>query len=105
MPELTCAARRIGDQESRTEEYELRFSAGDAPPRILQVKYQAARAYEINAALDTATDSARATISEDHPDLPQPTDEALAQLSWRTIQSAKYEGGGTKVSTLDLQGA
>ena len=47
MPTLICAARRIGDQESRTEEYELRFSAGEAPPRILQVKYQAARAYEI----------------------------------------------------------
>ena len=105
MPTLICAVRRIGDQESRTEEYELRFSAGEAPPEILRVKYQAARAYEINAALDAATASARAAISEDHPDLPQPTDEALAQLSWRTIQSAKYEGGETKVSTLDLQGA
>ncbi len=103
MPDLICAARRIGDQESRTEEYELRFSAGEAPPRVLQVKYQAARAYEINAALDAATEAARATISEDTPDLPQPTDEALAQLSWRTIQAAKYEGGGTKVSALELR--
>ena len=103
MPDLICAARRIGDQESRTEEYELRFSAGEAPPRVLQVKYQAARAYEINAALDAATEAARATISEDTPDLPQPTDEALAQLSWRTIQAAKYEGGGTKISTLELR--
>ena len=102
MPDLICAARRIGDQESRTEEYELRFSAGDAPPRILEVKYQAARAYEINAALDAAAESARSTISENHPDRPQPTDEALAQLSWRTLQAAKYEGGETKVSTLQL---
>ena len=101
MPTLICAARRIGDQESRTEEYELRFSAGETPPRILRVKYQAARAYEINAALDAATEEARASISENHPDLPQPTDEALAQLAWRTIQSAKYEGGETKVSTLE----
>ena len=102
MPDLICAARRIGDQESRTEEYELRFSAGDAPPRILEVKYQAARAFEINEALDAAAESARATISENHPDLSQPTDEALAQLSWRTLQAAKYEGGETKVSKLEL---
>ncbi len=102
MPDLICAARRIGDQESRTEEYELRFSAGDRPPRIVEVKYQAARAYEINAALDAATESARATISENHPDQPQPTDEALAQLSWRTLQAAKYEGGETRVSTVGL---
>jgi hypothetical protein len=102
MPDLICAARRIGDQESRTEEYELRFSAGDEPPQILEVKYQAARAYEINAALDAATESARATISQNHPDRPQPTDEALALLSWRTLQAAKYEGGETRVSTLEL---
>ena len=102
MPALICAARRIGDQQSRTEEYELRFSAGESPPRILQVKYQAARAFEINAALDAATETARATISDDAPDLPQPTDEALAQLVWRTIQAAKYEDGGTKVSTMQL---
>jgi hypothetical protein len=102
MPDLICAVRRIGDQQSRTEEYELRFSAGDEPPRILEVRYQAARAFEINAALDAATESARATISENHPELPQPTDEALAQLSWRTLQAAKYEGGETRVSTLEL---
>jgi hypothetical protein len=102
MPELSCTVRRIGDLESRTEEYEMSFAVEDATPRGLRVKYQAARAYEINAALDAATEAARATISEDTPDLPQPTDEALAQLSWRTIQAAKYEGGGTKVSTLEL---
>ena len=102
MPDLICAARRVGDQDSRTEEYELRFSAGDAPPEVLQVKYQAARAFEINEALDAATEAARNNISENHPGLPQPTDETLAQLAWRTIQAAKYEGGETKVSKLAL---
>jgi len=51
MPELFCTARRIGDYESRTEEYELAFALGHAPPKKLRIKYQAARAYEINAAL------------------------------------------------------
>ncbi len=102
MPDLICAARRIGDQESRTEEYELRFSAGDEPPRILEVKYQAARAFEINAALDAAVEVARTTIAEANPDLVQPTDEALAKFSWRSIQSAKYEEGEPRTSTLDL---
>ena len=58
MPELICAARRIGDQESRTEEYEIRFAVGEAETRVLEVKYQAARAFEINAALDAATEKA-----------------------------------------------
>ena len=102
MPDLICAVRRIGDQESRTEEYELRFSAGDEPPRILEVKYQAARAFEINAALDAATETARGALSANDPDLPQPTDEALAKFSWRTLQSAKYEGGETRSASLDL---
>ena len=102
MPELTCAARRVGDQESRTEEYELRFAVGDGDGRVVRVKYQAARAYEINAALDTATGTARDAISDADPDLPQPTDEALAKFSWRTLQSAKYEGGETKTSTLEF---
>jgi|SRR5918997_3019390 hypothetical protein len=101
MPELTCAARRVGDQESRTEEYELRFSFG-GEARVVRVKYQAARAYEINAALDTATETARAAITGGDPDLPQPTDEALAKFAWRTLQSAKYEGGETKSATLEL---
>jgi hypothetical protein len=101
MPELTCAARRIGDQESRTEEYELRFSVGDGPGHVVRVKYQAARAYEINAALDAATETARAALSANDPDLPQPTDEALAKFSWRTLQSAKYEGGQTRTASLD----
>lgn len=102
MPELTCAARRIGDQESRTEEYELRFSVGDGPEHAVEVKYQAARAFEINAALDAATETARGAISAHDPDLPQPTDEALAKFSWRTLQSAKYEGGETRNASLDL---
>lgn len=102
MPELTCAARRIGDQESRTEEYELRFSVGGDPGEAVEVKYQAARAFEINAALDTATETARAVLSAHDPDRPQPTDEALAKFSWRTLQSAKYEGGETRTSSLEL---
>jgi hypothetical protein len=102
MPELTCAARRIGDQESRTEEYELRFSVGGGPGEAVEVKYQAARAFEINAALDAATETARAVLSAHDSDGPQPTDEALAKFSWRTLQSAKYEGGETRTSSLEL---
>ena len=52
MPELSCTVRRIGDYASRTEEYEMSFAVGDARPHGLRIKYQAARAYEINAALD-----------------------------------------------------
>lgn len=102
MPQLTCNARRIGDYESRTEEYELLFSVADAPARGVQVRYQAARAYEINAALDAATETAREAISAADPDGPQPTDEALAKFSWRTLQSAKYEEGEPRTGTLDL---
>ena len=103
MPELTCTAKRIGDYESRTEEYELSFAVDDAPPKILQVKYQAARAYEINAALDACVETARAAIAETAPDLTaRPTDEALTQLAWRTLQSAKYEEGAPKNRTLQL---
>lgn len=102
MPELTCAARRIGDVESRTEEYELRFSVDDGPGHAVEVKYQAARAFEINAALDAATETARGAISAYDPDVPQPTDEALAKFSWRTLQSAKYEGGEPRSASLGL---
>ena len=102
MPDLICAARRIGDLESRTEEYELRFSVGEGPERALEVRYQAARAYEINAALDAASEKAREAISASDPDLPQPTDEALAKFSWRTLQSAKYEGGQTQTAALNF---
>lgn len=102
MPELTCAARRIGDQESRTEEYELRFSVGGGLGQAVEVKYQAARAFEINAALDAATEAARAVLSTHDPNLAQPTDEALAKFSWRTLQSAKYEGGETRTASLEL---
>ncbi len=31
MLELVCTARRVGDLESRTEEYELSFAVEDAP--------------------------------------------------------------------------
>jgi hypothetical protein len=101
MPELNCTVRRIGDLESRTEEYEMSFAVGNAP-RGLRVKYQAARAYEINAALDDAVEAARAAISDADPGLKGPTDEALSQFAWRTIQSAKYEGGEPVTSRLQL---
>ena len=103
MLELQCTARRIGDYESRTEEYELSFAVNDAPPNVLRVKYQAARAYEINAALDARAETARAAIAEAAPDLAaRPTDESLAQLAWKTLQSAKYEEGASKSRALTL---
>jgi hypothetical protein len=102
MPELSCTVRRVGDHESRTEEYELLYAVGDAAPRGLRIRYQAARAYEINAALDAAVEAARSAISEAYPDLPQPTDETLSQFTWRTIQSAKYEEGEPETSRLEL---
>jgi hypothetical protein len=67
MTRLDCTARRIGDYESRTEEYELAFSVGPTSPRRLRIKYQAARAYEINAALDAAVETAREAIGDDVP--------------------------------------
>jgi hypothetical protein len=86
-----------------TEEYELAFAVGDAPPKGLQIKYQAARAYEINAALDRCAEVARAALAEANPDLvSKPTDEALFQLSWKTLQSAKYEEGALKTRTLEV---
>jgi hypothetical protein len=100
MPELGCTVRRIGDYESRTEEYELLYTVGDAAPRRLRIKYQAARAYEINAALDAAATAARAVISE--AGLERPSDEALSQFTWRAIQSAKYEEGEPRTSQLQL---
>ena len=103
MLELTCTARRIGDFESRTEEYELAFAVGDTPPKGLQIKYQAARAYEINAALDRCAEVARTALTESDPDLAsKPTDEALFQLSWKTLLSAKYEEGALKSRTLEV---
>src|ERR687897_3193087 len=93
MPRLDCKVRRIGDYESRTEEYELAFSVGQAPPHGWGIKYQAARAYEINAALDAAVEVAREAIADDDPAQRSPTEEALAKFSWRAIQAAKYEEG------------
>jgi hypothetical protein len=101
MSELDCTVRRIGDYESRTEEYELLFSVGPSSGHGLKIKYQAARAYEINAALDAAVGSAREVISDDDPDRRGPTDEALAKFSWRAIQAAKYEEGEPVNSTLE----
>ena len=102
MPELSCTARRVGDYESRTEEYEVLYAVGEAAPRGLRIRYQAARAYEINAALDAAVETARAVISEADPGTKGPTDEALSQLAWRTIQSAKYQEGEATTSRLRL---
>jgi hypothetical protein len=101
MPRLDCMVRRIGDYESRTEEYEIFFSAGQSSPHGLEIKYQAARAYEINAALDGAVQVARKAIAEQDPDEKGPTDEALAKFSWRAIQAAKYEEGETRSSSLE----
>lgn len=103
MPELSLTARRVGDLESRTEEYELTFAFEEAEPRVLRVKYQAARAYEINAALDEAAETACEVIADGDPDLSQrPTDEALAKFSWRAMQSVKYDEGEAKTSSLTL---
>ncbi len=101
MPELSCTARRTGDYESRTEEYEVSYAVGEATCG-LRIKYQAARAFEINAALDAAVGVARSAIGAAGHDPKGPTDEALAKFSWRTMQSAKYEEGEPKTSTLDL---
>jgi hypothetical protein len=101
MPQLHCTVRRVGDHESRTEEYEVAYALGRATPRVLLIKYQAARAYEINAALDAAVEVAREAIAEADPDQREPTDEALSKFSWRTIQSAKYEQGEPRSSSLD----
>jgi hypothetical protein len=100
MPQLSCTVRRIGDHESRTEEYEVAYTVGQATPRVLLIKYQAARAYEINAALDAAVEVAREAIVEADPEQRGPTDEALSKFSWRTIQSAKYELGAPCSSSL-----
>ena len=102
MPELSCTVRRVGDYESRTEEYEVVYAVGQATPRELRIKYQAARAYEINAAIDAAVEMAREAIAEAEPGQKGPTDEALSKFSWRTIQSAKYEQGAPRSSSLEF---
>jgi hypothetical protein len=102
MPELSCTVRRVGDLESRTEEYEVSCAVEGGRPHELSIKYQAARAYEINASLDAAGEAARAAISETCPGLKGPTDEALSKFAWRTIQSAKYEGGEPLTSKLQF---
>lgn len=101
MATLICTAKRVGDLESRTEEYELTFAVDGSSGQGLRIRYQAARAYEINAALDAAVEKARRAISEAGSEA-HPTDEALSQLAWRTLQSAKYERGEAKRNTLEL---
>jgi hypothetical protein len=101
MAELVCTIRRVGDYESRTEEYELVYSVGQATPHGLRIEYQAARAYEINAALDAAVEVAREAIAEEDPGQKGPTDEVLSKFTWRAIQSAKYEEGEPVCSSLE----
>ena len=101
MPELDCTVRRVGNYESRTEEYEVVYSVDQAPPHALRIKYQAARAFEINAALDAAVEVAREAIAEEDPNQRGPTHEALSKFSWRAIQSAKYEEGEPRSSSLE----
>lgn len=108
MTDLVCTARRIGDFESRTEEYELTFSVnrngdvadGEAENSVA-VKYAAARAFEINHALDSCVETVRETISRANLEA-RPTDEKLSQFSWRAMQSVKYDEGASKTSTLEL---
>ena len=102
MPELECTVRRIGDYESRTEEYEIVYSVGQGRPRGLEIKYQAARAYEINAALDAAVEAALEAMAGEDTGPKRPTHEALAKFSWRAIQSAKYEEGEPVSSSLEF---
>lgn len=103
MPKLICTARRIGDYESRTEEYELSYTVGGKARKTTQVKYQAARAYEINAALDSALETARECIFEAAPNIAsQPNDGAITQFTWRAMQSVKYDEGAEKTSELSL---
>jgi len=101
MPQLSCTVRRVGDHESRTEEYEVVYAIGQATPRGLRINYQAARAYEINAAIDAAVEVAKEAIADANPNQRGPTDEALSKFSWRAIQSAKYERGKPRSSSLD----
>lgn len=103
MSELICTVRRIGDYESRTEEYGLSYTVDGEAPRTIEVKYQAARAYEINAALDSAVEIARESMSEAVPDIsPQPNDGTISQFTWRAMQSVKYDEGAEKTSQLPL---
>jgi hypothetical protein len=103
MANLTLEARRIGDFESRTEEYELTYSVEGGEPKTIRVRYQAARAYEINDCLDRGVEAAREAASEADPDLAtRLREEAVSQLTWRAMQSVKYEEGASKTSTLEL---
>jgi len=101
MPVLSCTVRRVSDYDSRTEEYEVAYAVGQAAPNGLYIKYQAARAYEINAAIDAAVEVAMEAITEADPHQRAPTEEALSKFSWRAIQSAKYEQGEPCSSSLE----
>ncbi len=101
MSDIFCTARRIGDFESRTEEYELTFFVDSSEKRSLEVKYQAARAFEINAALDASVETAREAISAAGLDS-RPTDETISQLAWKTLQSVKYDEGESKTDSRQI---
>jgi hypothetical protein len=101
VPDLTVTARRVGDLESRTEEYDVALRVAEGPPETLHVKYLASRAYEINAGLDACVEAARKAIASTGLNA-RPTDEAISKLSWRTIQGAKYGGGEPNTGTLPL---
>jgi hypothetical protein len=101
MPELIVTARRVGDLESRTEEYDVSLAVDDGPSETLRVKYLASRAYEINAALDACVEAARRVIAGAGLEA-RPSDEAISKLSWRAVQGAKYEGGEPNTGTLPL---
>lgn len=100
MSELTCAAKRTGDFESRTEEYELTFNVEDSE-RTIAVKYLASRAYEITRSLDDCVDAARAAIADAGLNA-RPTDEKLSKFSWYAMQSVKYDEGASKTSEMEV---
>lgn len=100
MTELLCTAKRTGDFESRTEEYDLSFAVEDAR-RVVEVKYLASRAYEITRSLDNCVEAIRAAIAEAGLDA-RPTDESLSKFSWYAMQSVKYDEGESKTSSLEV---
>ncbi|WP_119067401.1 hypothetical protein [Rubrobacter indicoceani] len=100
MNKLTCTARRTGDFDSRTEEYNLTFTVA-AAERTVNVRYLASRAYEITGSLDNCVDAARAAIADAGLEA-RPTDEKLSKFAWYAMQSVKYDEGESKTSSLEL---
>ena len=92
MPQLDCTVRRIGDYESRTEEYELVFSVGRAARRGLEVKYQAARAYDLAGKRNDALAQYRIVLTR--PDSSNAHDQARQGLK----EPYKLKNNGKNVS-------